>query len=251
MKIEKPLISQSLIKDYLNEWNCKLRMYKEFWLKEPTRSSLSMQLGLLFETLLIGESRGGSFNGDLIPKLKSGAMGKPEQDVRNLAESSKITMHNMGIKLVDVQPEWKTDSCIGHPDLVAEYEGKKILIDIKFTQTKEDDNCRWNPYAWGGDISQKDYTQAIHYVYMAKQIMGEDLPFYYLIFGKSGWVKFLQIEITDETLKQHSNIVVNLWEDLDEFVGYPTDNPKLCHSCPHLNTCESATILPKVEKITI
>ena len=251
MENKIPLISQSLIKDYVNEWNCKLRVYKEYWQGIKTPSSLSMQYGLLFETLLIGESRGGAYNGEDIPKLKSGAMSKPEQDVRKLAVESKQIMNDMGIKCIDVQPEWKTDTLIGHPDLVAEYEGKKILIDIKFTQTKEDDNCKWNPYAWGGDLSTKDYTQAKHYVYMAKEILNEKLPFYYLIFGKSGWVKFLEIEISKSTLDAHAHLLKHLQEDLVDFVGYPTDNPKLCKSCPHLNTCESATLLPKIEKISI
>ena len=246
-----PKISQSLIRELLNEDSCKRYVYEVFWNQVETPSSITMKKGLLFESLLIGSSRGGVYDGEDFPKLKSGKPTKGELDVRQLAESSKDVLKDMGIEPIDVQPEWETDTLIGHPDLTANYKGEKILIDIKYTETKEDDNVRWNPFAWGGDIRNKDYTQAIHYVYMCHLITGEYLPFYYLIFGKSGWVKFVRVKIKPETLEMHKNIVKNLEEDVLDFQPYPINDYSVCKKCSLFDICDEATKLPNQIEVIV
>ena len=91
---------------------------------------------------------------------------------------------------------------IGHPDCLVTYKGEKAILDLKYTGVKENESCKWNPYAWD-DLEYKDFRQALHYVEMYYLMHGEYLPFFYLVFGKSGWVKFICVDISQNGMEEY------------------------------------------------
>ena len=223
-------ISQGMIRDFYNEDYCKTKFESIYFKNHKLQMSDAMLNGLVFEQKVIGMSRGGEIFS--FPKLKNGKDSKREIDINELSEFAKETIKKLDIKLLDIQPEWETDELIGHPDALIEWNGEKCILDLKFTSTKEDDSCRWNPHAWGKDMEYKDFTQAIHYVEMYYRMTGEYLPFFYLVFGKSGWVKFINVDISAESMIDHNNKIKKFKKDIKKFKATKCENYR-CEFCKH------------------
>ena len=239
-------ISQSSIKDFYNEEICKIKweeMYVNGYRNKPSAAMLD---GLVFEQLTIGESRGGEIYE--IPKLKSGKPSKRESDLISLSEFAKDTMKSLDIKLLEVQPEWETDTLIGHPDALIEYKGNKAIMDLKYTGVKETESCKYNPYAWS-DLEYKDFRQALHYVEMYYQLYKEYLPFFYLVFGKSGWVKFISIDITNSAIEDYRMLLRTFSSDLIDFTPKPINKYSICRKCAL--ECTKRTNKPNIINIEI
>ena len=240
-----------MLRDFYNPDYCKIKWEETYLNGYRSKPSPAMLDGLVFEQKVIGMSRGGEVYE--IPKGKTGKPLKRETDLLALAEKSKVMMHDLGIELVDVQPEWETDELIGHPDALIKYKGELAIMDLKYTAIKEDDNCKWNPYAWGNLVDEntgevyKDFTQAIHYIEMYYQMHGIYLPFFYLIFGKSGWCKFIMIEPTHETLEKYRNKLKRFKEDLKNFNPKPVDNYSICRKCSVI--CDKRSLKPEIQQI--
>ena len=201
--------------------------------------------GLVFEQEVIGMSRGGEVYE--IPKGKTGKPLKRETDLLELSERSKKTMLDLEIELIDVQPEWETDELIGHPDALIKYKGELAIMDLKYTAIREDESCKWNPYAWN-DLEHKDFSQAIHYIEMYYQIHGEYLPFFYLVFGKSGWCKFILIDLTAESLENYRDKLKQFKVDFKNFKSVGVKDYSICRKCPVI--CNKRVLKPNIIEIT-
>jgi len=239
-------ISQSALKDFYNEDVCRIKweeMYINGYRNRPTAAMLD---GLVFEQLTIGESRGSCLH--TIPKLKNGNPSKRETDLIKLSEFAKQTMIDLDIVLLDVQPEWNTDTLTGHPDALITYKGNEAIMDLKYTGVREDESCKWNPYAWS-DLQYKDFRQALHYVEMYYQLEGIYLPFFYLVFGKSGWVKFICIDITASAMEDYRMLLRTFVDDLETFEAKPINDYSICRKCTIL--CDKRTIKPNIITIEI
>jgi hypothetical protein len=248
MKIK---ISQSMIRDFYNPENCQIKWEESYLNGFRNQPSAAMLDGLVFEQHVIGMSRGGEVYE--IPKGKTGKPLKRETDLLALAEKSKQMMEELDIELIDVQPEWETDELIGHPDALIKYKGELAIMDLKYTAIKEDDRARWNPFAWGSLVDKetgevyKDFSQAIHYIEMYYQEHGVYLPFFYLIFGKSGWCKFIMIEPTFETLEKYRLKLKRFRNDLKDFKPKPMKDYSVCRKCSVM--CNKRTLKPIIEQI--
>lgn len=248
-------LSQGMVRDFFDTKYCRNKWIAQYVKKEKFIPTDSMLNGLVFEQQVIGMSRGGEVY--TFPKLKNGKESKREIDIAILSKFAKETINKLGIELLDVQPEWETDKLIGHPDALINWtcengEKHKAILDLKFTATKEDDSARWNPFAWGKDLEYKDYSQAIHYVEMYFRMTKEYLPFFYLVFGKSGWVKFINIDITAQSMQQYNKTLDLAAEEIKDFTSdldlYERGNAENCNDyrcqyCKHEK--------PKIEIVTI
>ena len=172
-------VSQGAVRDFYDPDYCKIKWEEVYLNGYRTKPTNAMLDGLVFEQEVIGMSRGGEVYE--IPKGKTGKPLKRETDLLELSERSKKTMLDLEIELIDVQPEWETDELIGHPDALIKYKGELAIMDLKYTAIREDESCKWNPYAWN-DLEHKDFSQANHYIEMYYQIHGIYLPFFYLVF---------------------------------------------------------------------
>lgn len=244
-------ISQSMLRDFYTPGYCKIKWEDNYINGVRTPPTDAMLNGLVFEQNVIGMSRGGEIYE--IPKGKTGKPLKRELNLLALADKAKLMMESLGIELIDVQPEWETDELIGHPDALIKYKGELAIMDLKYTAIKEEEKSRWNPYAWGEIVDKKtkeiykDFSQAIHYIEMYYINHGIYLPFFYLIFGKSGWSKFIMIEPSKETLDTYRNKLKAFRRDLRSFKSKGIKDYSICRKCSV--TCSERQIKPKLEQI--
>ena len=241
-------ISQSAIKSFYDENFCELKWEKFFIEGYRSRPTAAMIDGLVFEELTIGSTRDNESFIGMIPRLKNGNVSKREADLVYLSEFAKKTMKDLDIKIIEVQPEWETDTLIGHPDALITYKGNLAIMDLKYTAIREDESCKWNPYAWS-DLKYKDFRQALHYVEMFYQLYDVYLPFFYLVFGKSGWVKFISVDITSNAMEDYRMLLNTFSKDLQDFAPKPIKNYSICRKC-ELN-CTKRTNKPNVINIEI
>ena len=221
-------ISQGLLRDFYDPNYCDMKWNAVYKLGHRTAPSDAMVNGLVFEQQVIGMSRGGEVYE--IPKLKNGKESKREMDLRLISGFARKVIKDLKIKFLDIQPEWETEDLIGHPDALIEWKEEKCILDLKYTATKEDESCKWNPYAWGKDLELKDYTQAIHYVEMYYQMTGLFVPFFYLVFGKGGWVKFINVDISLVSLETHREKITQFKKDIKKWKPLKCDNYR-CEYC--------------------
>jgi len=241
-------ISQSALKSFYDENFCELKWEKFFVEGYRSRPTAAMIDGLVFEELTIGSTRDNESFIGMIPRLKNGNVSKREADLVYLSEFAKKTMKDLEIKIIEVQPEWETDTLIGHPDALITYKGNLAIMDLKYTAIREDESCKWNPYAWS-DLKYKDFRQALHYVEMYYQLYDVYLPFFYLVFGKSGWVKFISVDITSNAMEDYRMLLNTFSKDLQDFKPKPIKNYSICRKC-ELN-CTKRTNKPNVINIEI
>tara|TARA_R100001443_G_scaffold23670_2_gene35881 strand:+ start:14135 stop:14866 length:732 start_codon:yes stop_codon:yes gene_type:complete len=241
-------ISQSALKSFYDENFCELKWEKFFIEGYRSRPTNAMIDGLVFEELTIGSTRDNESFIGMIPRLKNGNVSKREADLVYLSEFAKKTMKDLEIKILEVQPEWETDTLIGHPDALITYKGNLAIMDLKYTAIREDESCKWNPYAWS-DLKYKDFRQALHYVEMYYQLYDVYLPFFYLVFGKSGWVKFISVDITSNAMEDYRMLLNTFSKDLQDFEPKPIKNYSICRKC-ELN-CTKRTEKPNVINIEI
>ena len=241
-------ISQSAIKSFYDEHFCELKWEKFFVEGYRSTPTAAMIDGLVFEELTIGSTRDNESFIGMIPRLKNGNVSKREADLVYLSEFAKKTMKDLDIKIIEVQPEWETDTLIGHPDALITYKGNLAIMDLKYTAIREDESCKWNPHAWS-DLQYKDFRQALHYVEMYYQLYDVYLPFFYLVFGKSGWVKFISVDITSNAMEDYRMLLNTFSKDLQDFAPKPIKNYSICRKC-ELN-CTKRTNKPNVINIEI
>jgi hypothetical protein len=203
-----------------------------------------MLKGQYFEQQLIGANRSGTIVE--MPKGKSGNKLTDEIRLDELAANGKALMEKMGIKITGVQRTITVEDLEGHLDVDAIYNGRRVTIDVKYTDTKIDD--RWN--GWG-DIENKDHLQPVHYTYLEWKLSGEFIPFYYLIFGKSGWVRFVQVAIGQERMAAHAASIEVLRNELPREKWEASPEFNKCMDCPLLEKCKHAAKVPSLELITI
>ena len=240
------MISQSSIRDFYNDDFCKIKWSETYLNNYRSTPSNAMIDGLIFEQLVIGESRGGEAYS--LPKLKSGKPSKRELDLIELSEFAKQTMKDLEIKILEVQPEWIVDDLIGHPDCLVTYKGETAILDLKYTGVKENESCKWNPYAWD-DLQYKDFRQALHYVEMYYLMHGEYLPFFYLVFGKSGWVKFICVDISQNGMEEYRMLLDTFRSDFKTFEPKPIKRYEICRKCNV--KCNERTEKPNIININI
>ena len=234
-------ISQSALRDFYNKDVCEIRWEETYINNYRTKPTPAMIDGLFFEQKVIGESRGGEIY--TIPKLKNGKPSKRETDLLKLSEFAKQTLKDLEIELIEVQPEWASEELIGHPDALIKYKGELAILDLKYTATKENESSQWNPFAWD-KLEYKDFTQAVHYIELYYQINKSYLPFFYLVFGKSGWVKFICIDLTKEGLDQYKEKINQFHKDFKTFNPIGINNYNVCRKCPVM--CNERIYKPEI-----
>lgn len=245
-------ISQSTIKDYFRENTDEGCMHR-FKLKyvdgikpEETDELTAFKKGQLFEFHAIGATRDGSGE-PATKKNQNGATPKPVADIMLMAEYAKEIMRKMNIELTAVQPTLETEDRIGHPDAFCKIPDMgEAILDIKYTETKADDRFR----GWG-DPASMDHTQAKDYVDLYRLTNGKALPFFYLVFGKDGWIKPVRIRITHETLDFHRQSVIHLKSVLKSEKYLPTKSFNTCMDCDFIKLCNKKKSIPTIETVEI
>lgn len=185
--------------------------------------------------------------------------GNPSQiqiDIDQIVLLAKQVLKLKGLEVEkgEKQVKIQTKEEIGHLDWVTNdliEPTKTALYDVKYTETKADD---WRN-GWG-NIDEKDTakTQAAHYTYLYYELTGEWVPFYFLIFGKCGWIKIVKMTLTPDGLQFHKLAIAQAKELLNKFIktkwkARPEYNR--CLDCCFNSICDQKAVLPEIQEIYI
>jgi len=246
------------MKALLNVENCPRAIYYQYILSIPTPPSDLMLRGQYFEHHVIGSTRGGTE--PVLPTLKTGGDSKIKKDLDILIEKARMLLNRLGItseQALDtaiIQPYLVYEELEGHPDYIAnDFKNveRRAIYELKYTETAIND--RWNGWA-ELDNRPGDKFQAVHYINLYYELYGVWVPFYFLIFGKAGWVRILKIEVTELSMQLYEQDVGNakiIFNKHNSKNWQPNTDFNKCQACPYLKICPDAINLPEVEVFQI
>ena len=186
--MQKPNVSQSLLKDYLDYYNpevkgCGLAIYNRYYLKLPTPASDTMKLGVYFEYMATGYKH----DSEPAPEPEIVYKGTPKEKLASDYERANqsanlfkeiVKKHN--IDIISNGEYMKFDGSSGISDIRANWNGEECIIDLKYTALFDD---KFNDYGWHTEslvYKSKLLLQPIHYKYLSKKIYNNpDIPFFH------------------------------------------------------------------------
>ena len=248
-------ISQSLIKEVLKPDYCPKQIYYSFVEgKDLIEPSENMILGRYFESELLGACRGGEKQEAIL--LRSGEKAKPFKDCDDLVVFARDVFESLGLNISEGVSQLDAESellkgAIDHRNKDIKDSTRKANYDVKWTATKEDD--RWN--GWGMPETKDDaIIQSAHYTLVSYEETGEWMPFYFLVFGKSKWVKVLQFVHDEQSIESHKERIRYTAYAIEEhsktgFKGNGSFNK--CMSCPFYTECPDKTTKIEIETIRV
>ena len=259
-----PKISQSFIKsyvDYLNEKECGIYFNANYIEKDPQAQrepSDAMRAGIYFEYLCTGAlPKGGQIpEPDMV--YKGTAKEKLSAPFQRVLESSQIfkrIIEHYDIKIKEVGLSIQTDELSGVIDIYAEWGGKDVFIDLKYSGLIDD---KWSEMGWDTEsLHMKDslMIQGVHYKLLAEKCLNiKDIPFYYFVFSSSdpNNVKIIKQVVDDTKMQNHvvaiNNVFSKLTNDLKNgFIPRPTLNR--CANCPIAYKCLHKVDVPLIDEI--
>jgi len=263
--------SQSYIRAALDVDACpaalKFKFIDKIKEKEDDETRTAKFNGRYFEWHLLGATRDGMepvFRPNEKARYTVGPLGekipdyrpKEELDLIELIQYAKTVLKNMGLNPAEGEKQLKIQvgDKEGHLDWVTkdfQQPERKAIYDVKWTGTKVDDH--FNGWA---DFSRMDGErfQATHYIKLYKEAHGEYIPFYFIVFGKSGWIRVIKVILTDSGAVWHNTTMINAREKTAQFEarGWP-ERPAFnkCIKCGYLEHCKNPAIKPDVEVFLI
>jgi hypothetical protein len=263
--IKLPNISQSLIKnyvDYLNEKECGLFFKAKYIDKDPEAQLVptdAMKLGIYFEYLCTGALP----KDGVIPEPEYVYKGKPNERlsvayerVMQSAENFKKIIEHYDIKVLEVGKTIVTDGLSGVLDILAEWNGQKVVIDLKYSGLIDD---KWNEMGWETEsLHMKDsiMIQGVHYkLLMEKSESIKDIPFYYFVFSSqdANNIKIIKQEVDESKMQSHIVAIENIKDKLsynistNNFKAHPS--MQKCSNCPIAHKCPSKVHVPIIQEV--
>lgn len=256
-------ISQSLIKAVDNYTNrlkddkerlCGL-LLKAQYIDHSVESKPSdaMKEGIYFEYLATGALP----KSGVVPEAETTARGFIKEAylrAQKAAELFKKIISGYKIKILKVGYFLADEEKSGVVDIYAEWDGKKVFIDLKYSGLLDD---RWNEMGWDTESlsDKKMMIQGVHYKVLAEDILSiPDIPFYYFVFNSKDPddVKIILQEVDPDKINTHREIISNVKNFLDAemqrgFKAIP--HYRKCVKCPLFENCDYKHTLPTIEKI--
>lgn len=237
-------LSKSLIgayADYNDGKECGLRFESIYINKTLSpEPSEAMLLGRYFEYLCTGY-----YDGDVAPEPKTkrdGSLTAEYMRAEIQADNFKNYVREMGIEILQVGKKIVSDGCSMILDILAMYQGREVIIDLKYTARLRD---KWDDNGWEAfEYKTKHHTQAIHYSFMT------GLPFYYFVFSSTNEdVEFFEVvmeqPITNEIHEAKLRTIrANI--ELETKYGFQARPTVMrCASCELKQTCKQAAKYPE------
>jgi hypothetical protein len=251
-------ISQSMMKsyvDYLNEKECGL-LFKGKYIDKNVESVASgaMKEGIYFEYLATGALP--RTNEIPKPELTSkGALTTAYERIPQAAELFKRIIKHYKIKILKVGYTLSTDEMTGIMDVWGEWDGDKVIIDLKYSGLLDD---KWNEMGWETEsLNMKDslMIQGVHYKLLVQEALGiENVPFYYFIFNSKDAtdIKIIRQNVDPDKFYFHKQNVIKMRSSIlremeTGFKAYP--DYRKCKDCPLFATCPSRAEIPLITDI--
>lgn len=264
--MQKPNLSQSLLKEYLDYYDenvkgCGVKLRKRYFEKIPTPSSDVQKLGIFFEYMATGYHNQNEPTPEPEMVYKGTAKEKMAADYERAAKSAELfkemlVKHN--VEVIQYGEYMNHDGCSGISDIYAKWNGEECIIDLKYTSLFDD---KFNEYGWHTEslpFKSKLLLQPIHYKYLARKIKDiDDIPFYFWIFSAKDpeKVKIIKVNIQEEHINLHEQITI---EKMKKYIDFHYNNPdKLearptylrCKECAYFDGCEHRADIPLIEEV--
>lgn len=165
-----------------------------------------------------------------------------------------LLKYNLDVDEGEKQVRLETEKENGHLDWRykdIENPERIAIYDVKFTKTRYDD---WRNGWFNVEEKEDAKIQALHYIYLHYENTGEFVPFYFLVFGESGWIRIFKFEITEDSFMLHKVLIQQSHEwykelEKSKFKAKPEYNR--CLECDFNDVCKFRAVLPEIEKIRI
>jgi len=246
-------ISQSLMNLVLDAQCCPYAVKLNYVDRLKSETTELMLRGHVFEYKLLGKSSSDKEIPEL-PRLMKGGLSQPEKDIDLLVQIARAAMTNMGVDFETAQMQVKIlndKGESGHLDMVANFKGRKGIHDVKYTETKYDD--RWNGWA-DLELKPDSKRQARHYIKLWHDIHDEWLPYYFWVFGKSGWIRLIKCTVTEESIDMHEEeikVTRDLLKRFEREGWKPLPSYEKCKACYMIEHCKYVQTLPDIEQYII
>jgi hypothetical protein len=256
-------VSQSMMKDFANYQQgqeCGLVLKAKYVDKISFPSTDAMKLGQYFEYVATGGLP--AYGDGTPPEPELVYKGKPNEKLSTAYERAygsaqlfKALIKQFDIEIIEVGWKMQDDTMSGTSDLLVNWNGKKAIIDLKYSGLVDD---KWNDMGWHQDfLSQKDklMIQGVHYSILAEKILGEPVDFYFWVFAtqEPRDVRIFHELIDDTKIELHNRGVLKVKEGMTTLTKNnswkPTPSLQKCMDCPLVDTCPSALLLPTIVPI--
>lgn len=257
-------ISQSLIKsfyDYYTDKECGIFFEERYIKKNPKAQkppSEAMLAGIYFEYLCTGAlPRSGeipqpemSYAGTSRQKLSA-----PYQRATESAEFFKQIIKHHAIEIVEVGKVIQSDITNGIIDILAKWNGKYCIIDLKYSGLYND---KWNEMGWEIEsLPMKDslMIQAVHYKKLWQEITGEEIDFYFFVFDSKNPknAKIIKADIDESRIAAQDVVISNTINGIAKAVerGFiPKPELERCNECPLNDECQYAIKYPNITTVS-
>lgn len=260
----KKTLTQSLIKELLNEQSCALKTkmkYIDNSLKDyPTEA---MTKGVFFEYLCLGNAnKSGEIIMDL-PRKKNGEKTVDQQRIESqvqvfgdFCKQHEVIIHERGIDICVDHPEIEGVELKGTLDMIGEINlddsinNTMFIGDLKLTG---DIHNTEGDFGWGNP-EKMDLLQAIFYSYIFKLETGETADFLYAVFDykPTPEYKVLKVKMTalriaemKESIRKASSLI-----DMYEESEWPMKKAfKNCNTCSYSSQCPAQTSQQLIQTI--
>lgn len=253
-KKKKIVLSQSMMKDYAKM--CGL-LFKGKYVDKNVRDepSEAMKEGIYFEYLCTGQ----------MPK--SGVVPQPERTNKGeLTAAYKRIVEAVGlfkkiikfynIKILEVGLRIENDSMSGVLDILAEWDGRVVIIDLKYSGLIDD---KWSDMGWADfALHEKDQLmkQPVHYkILVNDELNVEDVPFYFFVFNSKDPtdMKIFLIEVDPDRYFFHQVEMDKVREGIEKsmIAGWKAKpDYRICKDCPLSDTCKEKEEMPSPRLIS-
>lgn len=197
-----------------------------------------------------------SFIQTLPPDYTEGDISTQQKIMDLVIENARkiLLKYNLDVDEGEKQVRLETEKENGHLDWRykdIENPERVAIYDVKFTKTRYDD---WRNGWFNVEEKEDAKIQALHYIYLHYENTGEFVPFYFLVFGESGWIRIFKFEITEDSFMLHKVLIQQSHEWYKElkkskFKAKPEYNR--CLECDFNDVCKFRAVLPEIEKIRI
>ena len=184
-------ISQSLLKSLFNfkqGKECGIRIYEHYVNGMEYESSDAMNMGNWFEYQCTNQlPRSGVM--PMPETLKNGDLAIAYRRMLTQVDNYRKIIETYGINILETGTSFKNQFGSGIIDILAEWDGEKVIIDLKTTARIDD---KWSEFGWGDekfeyqDSPSAQYLtiQAVQYKLLAREEWGiPNIPFYFFVFS--------------------------------------------------------------------
>jgi CRISPR/Cas system-associated exonuclease Cas4 (RecB family) len=259
-------ISQSLMKalfNYRNNNECGIRIYERYVKGTELETSDAMNMGNWFEYQCTAQlPRSGKMPEP--ERLKNGELSAAYRKLDKQIARYHEMIEQYGIKILHTGYSFDTDEYgTGISDIIAEWNGKKCIIDIK-TTSKIDD--KWSEYGWGDEKfeyvdspnTQALTIQAVQYKLLALSEFG-DCDFYFFVFSvnEEDSAKIFKVEVDERALEKHKENIYQAHKYFNQsFVKktmeeLATPELKRCQQCQLKTNCAYAINIPLIKNVQV